>query len=366
MLATLLSRSGSLRRGAEASTLAVSLVVVPALLVGQSTVRVTGGATCATCKLTIREEASVPDEIGIGKMNGYPTIARDRRGRLYFSGALPTIFVYEKSKQVAKFGRKGGGPGEYQHPVVAAEGDTIRVFDASAGRQTVLGPGLKVARVVPMAHADGTVEPAGGDLYFTTNMQPREKGADGPLLLVDRTGKVARSIGAPAKSFIESYRAISMVKKGQIWSSYINRYEIERWDTAGKQTAHVVREAPWFSAWSEMPQGSPNLVPPRPMIAAIHEDRRGLLWVLINVPGADWKKRATSELHGIPVYEKDEFYDSIIEVIDPVRGVVVASQRFPQWMHPRFIDEGYVSSYVEDDDGILLIKVWSVELTGLK
>jgi hypothetical protein len=68
----------------------------------------------------------------------------DSHGQVYAGDQLGEIFVFDqRGKFIRKFGRMGGGPGEYQllGPVHPFAGDSLFVFDALALRATIYAPG---------------------------------------------------------------------------------------------------------------------------------------------------------------------------------------------------------------------------------
>lgn len=52
--------------------------------------------------------------------------------------------------------------------------------------------------------------------------------------------------------------------------------------------------------------------------------------------------------------------DTIVEVIDPDRGLVLRSQRFP-WVGTGFTNDGLIVSERKDDSGVTVLDVWRPE-----
>ncbi|MDE2652827.1 MAG: hypothetical protein OXI71_03335 [Gemmatimonadota bacterium] len=57
---------------------------------------------------------------------------------------------------------------------------------------------------------------------------------------------------------------------------------------------------------------------------------------------------------------REQRYDSIVEVIDPARGVVLRSQRFP-WNGHGFTNDGLIVSQRVDALGVVILDVWRPE-----
>ena len=75
-------------------------------------------------------------------------------GIVVATGATELRFYDAKGKKLRSFGRKGGGPGEFQRIqfLGVMAGDTIVAFDAGTRRLTVVSPGGGLVRTLPLAN----------------------------------------------------------------------------------------------------------------------------------------------------------------------------------------------------------------------
>jgi hypothetical protein len=66
------------------------------------------------------------------------------------------------------------------------------------------------------------------------------------------------------------------------------------------------------------------------------DQSKGLIWVNITVPDDEWAEGLVESPYpegtGYEIGEADKYYDTIVEVIDPDRGEVIASQRYDEWL----------------------------------
>ena len=180
---------------------------------------------------------------------------------------------------------------------------------------------------------------------------------------VHRDGNVTRIFGevlppaAPA-GWSSAGRRIAVASQGGIWSGRANQYVLELWDSTGIQVLEIVRRAEWFPAWWEWPEGPTTERPPQPDLRAIWQDDRGLLWTVTAVPDENWQERrwegrsddrsGAGTADGLDYTLIDFVYDSMVEVIDVEKGVVVTSRRLPYYVRSVF-GGGYFWTYWEDD-----------------
>ena len=96
-------------------------------------------------------------------------------------------------------------------------------------------------------------------------------------------------------------------------------------------------------------------------IRALWEDSRKLLWVAATVP--DWRvvEAAPTTANDDP-YDQEP-YDSVIEVVDPNAGQIVATTRLPFRVHAGIGGDHLVS--IKRKPGGAEIEIWKVWLRGL-
>jgi hypothetical protein len=329
------------------------------------------GPTCEGCALTATEIATIRDDIALAKGQGYQPIARDGSGRFYLtSSSTPgRIVVYDSAgKQIAQIGRNGKGPGEYMGPMVTAIGDTIHVFDVRLKRRTVLSPSLQVVRVVPVPIYAGLPFPLPNDAVLWKSSDPTQAGSTPLLAVADSSGRVIRQFGPTQAPSYSSQRTIGRPRNERVWLGSLTRYTVEQWDFSGTRRKMFERNVEWFPSFSDYPSGAPAFTKPPAELLAVNEDREGLLWTLISVPDMNWKAHKKDPKNPNEVYptlgDVDDIHDTMLEVIDPERGEVLVSKRFPQSFFPYFVDDGILYNYTQDDAGVLTIHIFRISLTG--
>jgi hypothetical protein len=131
--------------GAFGSLLCFSILIATPVH-GQRAVRIPSEASCASCTIQLQRTALLGSSDGDGILSDDATIRADGAGNFYISDAVAwpgELRVFSGDGHFRhSIGRRGRGPGEFQHPVniVSVEAEMVAVMDAAAGRVTVLGP----------------------------------------------------------------------------------------------------------------------------------------------------------------------------------------------------------------------------------
>jgi hypothetical protein len=342
--------------------------------------------TCPTCSINAVKLTSIGADEGAEVLTP-GSVDVDQRGRTVALNMNNQYVVFDSAGQrLAIFGRKGRGPGEFDGVQGKTFGaaDTLYVFMPGLGRVGVVSPDYQFVRTVPFPPIPTSQFVALGDdrfvlaatATFPTADRRRETLAD-PLHLVSE-GSIVRSFGTDSlptpgsvEESAEKSRFIGPSTRGRIWSAHFRRYVIERWDTAGTLELSIVREVEWFPIVRATYQ-DPMLVRPHPSQTGVWEDSEGRVWTLIRVADAKWRARppvkpSTLERGSIgrtPAELQDSLYDSIIEVFDPKRGVLLASRRFPQDFTRA--GRGFLYSKGASPDGASTKKIWRIRMDSAR
>jgi hypothetical protein len=126
------------------------------------------------------------------------------------------------------------------------------------------------------------------------------------------------------------------------------------------------RKASWFEPWVA-PDGPIGSAAPLPRLTSIACDELGRIWVSVLVPDANWRNslRPSKGENGEPrwtVGDGNRYFDTVIELIDPARGAVLASQRFDRTF-PAFFSPGFLWSVSEAPSGEHIFEIWRVRMT---
>jgi hypothetical protein len=270
---------------------------------------------------------------------------------------------------VRELGRAGQGPGEFGRisRLTVGPGDTIHIFELN--RHSVLAPGLagfvSVDQLpVPPRYvaflADGRM--------IVQNMVVNQQGIGEPMHLIGPRGEIEHSFGGmgpwrPTEIY-QSLRAIAPASGNRVWAARNPEYRIELWDPNGtRPILTLVRDADWFRPWSESDLHDSLQTLQRPHLTSVSEGPDGLLWTIIARPDPAWKP---PERRGeIPVrdLDTDAMFNTIIEVLDPESGRLIASAEHQKSVSNFMGASGMVYTKREDLEGNTLIDVWRMEVS---
>lgn len=307
--------------------------------------------TCPACRVEVDLEVVLGDTVGAGEL---PTsvywVRRDQVGRFFLSfprSTAPMIFD-QRGRFLGSVGGIGDGPGEARMPLVYhASGDSVWVADPVAARISVFRLELPHTRFLTSWRQTGLYPPPfaavpvseEGVLVNATIASQDRIGF--PLHLLRQDGSIV-SFGAEVPEYRPglprlSTRILAPARGGGAWVAHSTRYELERYDGSGKLLGRWTRSVPWFPAnRGEVPADLE--LAPEPRSIAVAEDHRGLLWILLLVPDPRHREAFGPDPHPSPpgrpqilVMENPNLYfDTVVEVFDPVRGRILASTRLDE------------------------------------
>ena len=345
-----------------AVVLAANAVAAPKLI-GQAIVRL---SPCTSCSLRVSHAASLGSAADPESPADrfHHDMVHDGRGRYFVKAGWPVtrVLVYDSDGKLASvWGRQGDGPGEYRSigQLLMLRGDSLGVLDESNSRLTVLNADGTVARtqllpISPYPHRiveidDGTLVVAGGE---------HTAAASGYVMhLVHTDGSASPFV--PAGMVLRSRPSASqrrLAANGMtVWAARPDRYELTQYGADGVPLRVVKREADWFP--DRETEGAMDFArePPAPYLADVRVDEEGLIWTMVRLADAEW-----APVDDVASVVDERRYDSIVEVVDPDRGVVVRSQRFP-WYGHGFTNDGLVVSQRENTVGVVVLDVWRPE-----
>jgi hypothetical protein len=158
-------------------------------------------------------------------------------------------------------------------------------------------------------------------------------------------------------------------RSGEIAVAHFNDYRIEVWDLSGTHLRTLEREAAWFPPGGEA--GSPSAdrqARPNAGLWTPRFDEHGRLWTFARVADGDWADALETgpdpygrPRMGVPQGSQSDLYDSMIEVLDPATGRLLASTRIDAALG-FLLPGGYAASYREDDGGNPFIDIWRMEV----
>jgi hypothetical protein len=151
------------------------------------------------------------------------------------------------------------------------------------------------------------------------------------------------------------------------WAAPLNEYQVQLWRTDGRLIRTLAMGREWFPPWSapERLRRSRDRPPVARLGGGIFLDPDGLLWVVSNHAAAKWSEAyipGKVDAMGNPDLDIDKYLVPVIEVIDPVKGVVLARHRLDHAIDlagPNAFRRSWV-----DADGMPRVQVIPVRLVG--
>jgi hypothetical protein len=260
--------------------------------------------------------------------------------------------------------------------VAFADGDTLHVVQPMRSQRVVLDRKGRVVRTRPLINASlawwrSVLLP--GDELLTPGAIYDAEHVGYPMHVIGANGAIRRSLGDDSTEFISegdaAFRVLARHDASRVWVAAPTRYRIERWTLDGRRDLTLVRAAAWFHDYDHFDEPTTTRAP-SPWIIDLHEDQRGLLWVLVGVADPEWRtslvprRRRTTTVYDSRT--PSSTYDTIIEVIDPSCGTVLVSQRLPELMR-KVLDDGYMASWrvglPSDKTTTPKVALWRVDAT---
>jgi len=354
--------------------------IVAATVQAQPKVVLSGPATCRECRIELERVITLGDAKGPGLLQEQSSVATDRRGRFYLSSNYdPTVVVFDaRGRFLRKLGRTGPGPGEFSSRVamLIGPGDSLYAIELGGNRMSLFSPNYAWVRTSSLALTPSTAVHAPDVGFLFSGALRFADGIGHPVHVVDRNGAHIRSFGSATGeqdlySRLEGLRRMT-APRGQIfWTSRVDAYVLEQWNLEGRKLAQLTRHVSWFPPDVKMPRGSNYTThAPPPYMIGITEDSAGLVWTLAQVADRDWKplrellpSPSGTQNRATPDSVRHKIWDSVLEVIDPARGVVLVEQRFDTKFQ-EFIAPNLLVSFDEDADGNPRYVVWRARLVS--
>jgi hypothetical protein len=335
-------------------------------LQGQQRLTVSDKPSCAACTIELTRVTRLGGPLDSLYFDlGAAVIARDRRGRIYIGPREPlgpaAVTVYDSAgRYITALARRGMGPGEIfsLRTFLLTPQDSLVLFDRT--KMVVLSPSYELVREEPSTSPSiggrSLVRLSNGNIVIPASIASSDR-AGYPLHLSSRNGILLNSFGAevplvrPDRPY-EIYRTVGWAGGNMIWSAHDTRYQLELWDVAGSLRKTLVRETSWFQPW-----GTANEMFTHPRVGAVRQDAEGLVWTIVKIPDTTVPFNQIVGPAG-----SNRLYDTLIEVIDPENGVLLASRRFAKLHLRGFWSGSLLSSVFVDADDTPYIDIWEVKL----
>jgi hypothetical protein len=335
--------------------------------------------SCPGCTIELRKVVTLGAAGDSVSPDMFATVARDSKGNFYV-GPVDTpgaVLVYSANgKVIGSVGRQGQGPGEHVHVsiVKVGAGDTLYVLDGGLFRLNVYSPERRLIRIVQLPRrtpiADFLPLP-NGDVVFSATMRTAE-GIGYPLHVVSPRGEVRRSFGAVNPRVHPTERVLPRVMGAHdsksVWLAQPNAYELEHWTLDGAPQRVLSRRAAWFAPYApELTNENVQVVPPRPRVRGILQSSDSVVWIRLDVADAKWRKTSnaapTSEAGITSIDDYLNYYDGILEAVNPKTGQLIASKRLDTPLQ-RLFGADLTFTHRSDVDGYRYVDVWQFRLVA--
>lgn len=242
-------------------------------------------------------------------------------------------------------------------PFFSPDGE-ILVPDERYGMVQILTPSLKPVRTFMTVDYPrvGIVLP-GGTVVINALSRTAERAryalhllnpGDGRVTSMDRSD--IRLLSQSNGYELERYPAPR--DSASFWSLHGTTYRIDLWDVSGRLIESLRREASWFEKRTSLTPA--YIAPPPTDLRGLTADSDGLLWVLASVADPEWAgyeipaadgRHAEGGPHpGWNRHLEDGVFDTILEVVDPESGTVIARERYDEYFFG-FAGSGVVVHY---------------------
>jgi len=342
----------------------IALLVVAVAL--QNAQEIPNRIDCARCTIQLTQVATFGSDL----VEWPQSMAEDRHGHYYVTqpnkAELPAIFD-ATGRRVTTVGAPGEGPGEFRraaHITIDPLTDSIFVTDWGTSRLSVFSPQRQFVRSFPFpsAHALGVLR----NRHFVAGATISDRASIGlPFHIFQRDGQRTKAIGDPNRPltrgreiFFAHWLAVS--RRGGFWAvPRYGEYRIEHWTVTGIRDVYLRRRPTWYTALEPSGEmGDPlTMASPPSRHMGIAEAENSFLWVMTRVADPRRGRAALDTLRNIEgqyvtARNPDQVWDTMIELIDPDRGVVVAAQRFDEMFHMMILPSGKVVHIKETESGI--------------
>lgn len=326
---------------------------------------------CKHCRIVFGKDSVVigDEEHTPGKYTS--ALARDAQGRYYVLQDNEVPWVYDRNGRfLSAFGRLGDGPGEYRSPYLVGfgPGDSVVVLDERLRRMSFLTPANRFVRSAPAPSWTSAIVWLKSGEIVVSGVVAKSRYVGYAVHVFSSAGDHRRSFADSARAFTAEFphlgqRLVLALSNDRLLAvTRHEQYAIEQWHPSGVLERRWYRANPWFGAY---PRGNAPQAPPANVLSAI-DDGAGRSWVLIRVPEKRWRQgvRERTLEDGekvIDILEPDLISDSVIEVIDLLRGELIHQQYFDE-AYFTLTAPGEVARLVEQGDGTSRVVLRTIRL----
>lgn len=360
-------RTPTVRSGDAWRLALAACTAMPSATPAQSLIPMVEGP--GACAVELREVLRLGVPGGPGTIGSRPEITRTAAGE-YIVASVENrgqLLVFDSDGAFREaLGGDGDGPGEYRVPgrVRPASDGTLRILDLVNRRITHVSAdwGLLETTDIRSLHGLDFVTLGAGERYAVSGFGQSDDALSATMHVIDSDGARRTSLGAVsvASWVVNFFRApVAVDGRGRIWTTRPREYGFEVWDPGGGDAplARIVGEPEWFDPGPPQP-GAPVTAPAPSIVISLRVDG-GLLWVGTWV--ADEDREAGGGGSPSPL-ELDRLLDTILDVIDPASGRIIARSRRDEAL--RGTGDDQLLFGVREEGGIARAVIFEPTLAG--
>lgn len=355
-----MNRPPAARLRSHARRAAGGLVLVVALLACSR------GDECRDCTITAELLTAFGASDGDGALASTPWLGPGIDGERVVlqpdvSGELPRLFT-ERGRFLRTIGESGDGPGEFRGvDHVMRSADSLFFFDVRARRLVVMQMPDRVVRTATwMSHTYGAIELANGTIVSTDAVWVPGR----PFEHLTRTGELLQRFGDSLPAHARA-RIVARAPDGSFWAApRTRRLEFEHWATPAHRLETVEVVTPHYAPYDVYAFPADDR-PPSPSLRGFWVDSLSHLWLVLEVPGAEWRagfgepRRGEGGVEFLPTTDRELAWASVIMEYDPVAHRVVAERRFEE-AFLQVVGPGLVTRVLQDEDGWHRVQLYRI------
>lgn len=335
----------------------------------QSTIDLSSAEPCSACRIGFTRIGTIGTNQGEGRLPGFPqSIARDSQGYVW-------LLIAEEERHLFVFDSVGGlvlrkAMGSAQLPGkarVVVLADTVVVGDPAGQQLIFYDRNLRPIGTQPVKSGFVDILRGSQGTWWVSGRYSSPRQIGFPLHVVGKDGSMIRSFGeAEPIRVVERVASATWLasnRSDSFWALDEWHYELTKWSGVGAPVRRIVRRPRWFDS-AFVGRQSYRDGPPS-AAHGIRQDRAGRLWVALSVAAPRWREaiEIVKSPDGPMTYNVksiDDFMDSVIEVIDPETGKLLASAKRPELMYG-LIDDRVMASVRKTGDSHF-VDLWRVTL----
>jgi len=306
---------------------------------------------CPHCRLQLRRLASfsLPDSVRLAPIPHLLSFEETKLGQYLVGPDTTGAQFYLLSRDghlLQRIGHRGRAAGKFglvtRIASCGAAESSICVLDKMRRRVTVFSPRLALQDTIALPGSfDDVVSLKDGRLVAAGFIHTRES-VGFPLHLTSVPGTLMRSFGSNDQHYgpgdrLSDLRTLAPRRPDGWWSSWLAAYVVEGWTVDGRRDLLIERKTSSFVADTSPLVQREDVSRPRHLVLGIRGDEAGLLWVTVRVEDVRWKAarmKVGSHSVPLPLEQLNGYLDTIIELIDPVKGRLVGRVRHPLLLVP--------------------------------